>query len=98
MPSCTSLLPYGQASFDTYASCSHVLCNLYQPIPTYTEAIQQTLKRLQTSVEYVERMCDLAGPCDREAIELASGDIGDLRYAGKGGLFCCHTRALLLPY
>ena len=89
-----------------------MLCNLYQPIPTYTEAIQQTLKRLQTSVEYVERMCDLAGPCDREAIELASGDIGDLRYAGKGGLFCCytralcchtralccHTRALLLPY
>jgi hypothetical protein len=40
---------------------SHVLCNLYQPIPTYTEAIQQTLKRLQTSVEYLERMCDLVG-------------------------------------
>ena len=40
---------------------SHVLCNLYQPIPTYTEAIQQTLKRLETSVSYLERMCDLAG-------------------------------------
>jgi len=40
---------------------SHVLCNLYQPIPRYSEAIQQNLKRLLTCVEYLERMCHLAG-------------------------------------
>jgi hypothetical protein len=58
---------------------SHVLCNLYQPIPTYSEAIQKALKQLNTSVEYLERMCDLGGPSDRDAIELATADIVELR-------------------
>ena len=51
---------------------SHVLCTLYQPIPTYTEAIQQTLKQFDASVGFLERMHELAGPSDRDAIQVSA--------------------------
>ena len=62
----------------------HVLCNLYQPIPTYTNAIQQSLKRMQKSVEYVERMCELGDQSDRDAIALATADIMEFRRELQG--------------
>lgn len=78
---------------------SHVLCNLYQPIPAYTEAIQQALKRLKTSVEYLERMCDLAGPSDRDAIELATADIMELRQVSLSRSFSLsRPLSLRLPF
>ena len=61
------------------SAASHVLCNLYLPIPAYTDAIHQTLKRLEASVKYLERMADLASASDRGAVELATADMQEQR-------------------
>jgi hypothetical protein len=55
---------------------THVLCNLYSPIPAYMKGIDATLEKLKRAILYLDRITELAtGPDAIELTEMAIADV-----------------------